>query len=177
MADEEFDWSSIPYASVESGHCAGALVGEVESGTVHSAWPLTEDGNYSFWLYGDPYKATISKEDGTEVEEDIYEAHNLTLLIGGDSNPMGQGVRVNQVKYMRIRDMEAPTYDFPVGEEDVSFHFDKVWFYQKGKQGLVIAVRDGYFFVGSCDCNKPEQQTALCAKGLAMGAYWLVGGD
>jgi hypothetical protein len=31
-------------------------------------------------IFGDPYKATVSKEDGSEVEEDIYEAYNLSLV-------------------------------------------------------------------------------------------------
>jgi hypothetical protein len=31
-------------------------------------------------VFADPYKATITKEDGSEVEEDIYEAYNLTLV-------------------------------------------------------------------------------------------------
>lgn len=82
------------------------MVGDVSTGAVHSSWPLTEDGNYSFWvngvvklglgagrllhlfvlvfvlsqLFADPYKALISKEDGSEVEEDVYEAYNLTLV-------------------------------------------------------------------------------------------------
>jgi hypothetical protein len=47
----------------------------------------------------------------------------------------------------------------------------------QGKEGIVIAVRDGLFYIGKCDCNKPEQQTPLCAKGLAQGAYWYHGGD
>jgi hypothetical protein len=47
----------------------------------------------------------------------------------------------------------------------------------QGKEGLVIAVRDSTFYIGKCDCTKPEQQTPLCAKGLAMGAYWVHGGD
>ena len=47
----------------------------------------------------------------------------------------------------------------------------------QGKEGLVIAVRDSNFYIGKCDCNNPKQQTALCAKGLAMGAYWVHGAE
>lgn len=43
----------------------------MESGMPHASWPLDDEGNYTFWLYGDPYKATIAKEDGSEVEEDV----------------------------------------------------------------------------------------------------------
>ncbi len=32
-------------------------------------------------LFADPYKATITKDDGSEVEEDIYESYNLTLVM------------------------------------------------------------------------------------------------
>lgn len=31
-------------------------------------------------VFSDPYKATVTKEDGSEVEEDIYEAYNLGLV-------------------------------------------------------------------------------------------------
>ncbi len=31
-------------------------------------------------VFADPYKATIAKEDGSEVEEDIYEAYNMSLV-------------------------------------------------------------------------------------------------
>ncbi len=31
-------------------------------------------------VFGDPYKATVTKESGAEVEEDIYEAYNLGLV-------------------------------------------------------------------------------------------------
>lgn len=31
-------------------------------------------------LYADPYKGMITKEDGSEVEEDIYEAYNMSLV-------------------------------------------------------------------------------------------------
>lgn len=45
----------------------------------------------------------------------------------------------------------------------------------QGKEGLVIAVRDSNFYIAKCDCNKPEQQTALGAKALAIGGYWVRG--
>jgi hypothetical protein len=31
-------------------------------------------------VFADPYKATVTKENGSEVEEDIYEAYNLSLV-------------------------------------------------------------------------------------------------
>ena len=46
----------------------------------------------------------------------------------------------------------------------------------QGKEGLVIAVRDSNFYIAKCDCNKPEQQTALGAKALAIGGYWVRAG-
>ncbi len=47
----------------------------------------------------------------------------------------------------------------------------------QGKEGLVLAVRDSNFYIAKCDCNKSEQQTALGAKALAIGAYWVHGSD
>lgn len=31
-------------------------------------------------VFSDAYKGTVTKEDGSEVEEDIYEAYNLSLV-------------------------------------------------------------------------------------------------
>jgi len=173
----DFDWSSIPYAAVSSGHCSAAIVGDATTGLATASWPLAEDGNYSFWVFADPYKATIAKEDGSEVEEDIYESYNLTLILGGDFNPLGQGVRINSTKYLKVNEMDRPTYELVISDAPVTFHFDKAYFFQKGKEGLVIAVRDSNFYIAKCDCNKPEQQTALGAKALAIGGYWVHGGD
>jgi hypothetical protein len=44
---------------------------------------------------------------------------------------MGQGVRINSVKYMRVNQFDRPKYDFTVNDAPVSFHFDTVWFFQK----------------------------------------------
>ena len=68
--------------------------------------------------------------------------------LGGDPNPMGQGVRVNMVKYMRVKELSDMSYDFEVNDEPVTFTFNKVVFFQKGKQGLVVAVKDTTF----CAC-------------------------
>lgn len=60
-----------------------AVLAADTTGNVFSSFPLAEDGNYTFWIFSDPYKATVTKEDGTEVEEDIYEAYNFGLVRGG----------------------------------------------------------------------------------------------
>jgi len=57
----------------------GILAGDT-AGNIFSSFPLAEDGNYQFWIFSDPYKATVTKEDGSEVEEDIYEAYNFGLV-------------------------------------------------------------------------------------------------
>jgi hypothetical protein len=44
-------------------------------------------------LFADPYKATIAKEDGSEVEEDIYESYNLTLVCLGVCAPADAPMR------------------------------------------------------------------------------------
>lgn len=57
-----------------------AVLAADTSGNIFSSFPLAEDGNYAFWVFSDPYKANVMKEDGTEVEEDIYEAYNFGLV-------------------------------------------------------------------------------------------------
>lgn len=110
-----------------------AVLAAGSDGTVYSSFPLAEDGNYTFWAYSDAYKAPVSKEDGSEVEEDIYEAYNLGLVStrlrtakaeGGTCYcshwsraqvaserkaeiPPGHGVRVNGTKYMIVQDLSS----------------------------------------------------------------------
>jgi hypothetical protein len=73
-------------------------------GNFYSSYPLAEDGNYKFFLYTDPYKAMISKNDG-EVEEDVYEAYYLGLLLQGkrEEIPSGHILRVAGEKFMHVR--------------------------------------------------------------------------
>jgi hypothetical protein len=52
-------------------------------------------------------------------------------LLGGERNPLGQGVRVNSVKFLYVNTMERPTYEFEVNGGKVSFHFDSAVFCQK----------------------------------------------
>jgi hypothetical protein len=74
-------------------------------GNLLSSFPLSDDGNYKYWAFSDPYKATVSKSDGTDVEEDIYEAYNISLLVTGQKASIaeGHGVRLNGEKYMHTR--------------------------------------------------------------------------
>jgi len=66
---------------------------------------LADDGNYKYWAFSDPYKATVMKNDGSEVEDDIYEAYNLSLLLSGQKGSIaeGHGVRLNGEKYMHLK--------------------------------------------------------------------------
>ncbi len=52
-------------------------------------------------------------------------------ILGGDYNPLGQGVRVNSTKYLKVNEFERPTYELVINDAPVSFHFDKVAFFQK----------------------------------------------
>lgn len=52
---------------------------------IHSRFGLTSIGCTAIivcatQVFSDAYKATVTKEDGNEVEEDIYEAYNLGLV-------------------------------------------------------------------------------------------------
>ncbi len=59
-------------------------------------------------------------------------------ILGGDFNPLGQGVRVNSTKYLKVRDTDRQSYDFDVDGTHVSFHFDKVAFFQKVRSGCPL---------------------------------------
>jgi hypothetical protein len=74
-------------------------------GNFLGSYPYAEDGNYKFFLYTDPYKATISKSTGEDVEEDVYEAYYLGLLLQGKRAeiPDGHVIRVCGEKYMHLR--------------------------------------------------------------------------
>jgi hypothetical protein len=66
---------------------------------------LSDDGNYKFWAFSDPYKATVMKNSGDEVEEDIYEAYNISLLLANQKGSIaeGHGIRLNGEKYMHLK--------------------------------------------------------------------------
>ena len=74
-------------------------------GILHSSFPLDKDGNYKYWAFSDPYKFTVMKNDGSEVEDDIYEAYNISLLLAGQKGNIaeGHGVRLGGEKYMHLK--------------------------------------------------------------------------
>ncbi len=88
----------------QTGACTDVMAGDVQ-GNFLGSYPLQEDGNYKFFLYTDPYKATISKSTGEDVEEDVYEAYYLGLLLQGKRAeiPDGHVIRVGGEKYMHLR--------------------------------------------------------------------------
>ena len=77
-----------------------AVLAADTTGNVFSSFPLAEDGNYTFWVFSDPYKATVTKENGTEEEQDIYEAYNFGLVRGVGS-PGGGAMAVAAVTTRR----------------------------------------------------------------------------
>ena len=58
-------------------------------------------------------------------------------LLGGETNPLGQGIRVNATKFLRVNEMLSPTYEILVNDEKVTFRFDKVIFAQKVRASCV----------------------------------------
>lgn len=86
-----------------TGACQEVLAGDTQ-GNFFSSYPLAEDGNYKFFLYTDAYKATISKDEG-DVEEDVYEAYYVGLLLQGKKEeiPKGHVLRVGGEKYMHMK--------------------------------------------------------------------------
>ena len=86
-----------------TGACQEVLAGDTQ-GNFFSSYPLAEDGNYKFFLYTDAYKATISKDEG-DVEEDVYEAYYVGLLLQGKKEeiPKGHVLRVGGDKYMHMK--------------------------------------------------------------------------
>ena len=75
----DFDWQGTCAAVHATGFVDTVVAGDM-TGTALGSYPLAEDGNYQFWVFADAYKATITKETGAEVEEDVFEAHNLGLV-------------------------------------------------------------------------------------------------
>lgn len=106
-----------------------AVLAAGSDGTVYSSYPLAEDGNYTFWAYSDAYKGMVNKDDGSEAEEDIYEAYNLGLvrracrfhtpaalfsaptsmvqLASGRKSeiPPGHGIRINGSKFTQVQEL------------------------------------------------------------------------
>ena len=88
----------------QTGHCTDVMAGDTQ-GNFLGSYPYAEDGNYKFFLYTDPYKATVSKSTGEDAEEDVYEAYYLGLLLQGKRAeiPDGHVIRVCGEKYMHLR--------------------------------------------------------------------------
>lgn len=64
-------------------------------------------------------------------------------ILGGDFNPLGQGVRINSTKYLKVNEMDRPTYELVINDAPVTFHFDKAYFFQKVCRLCVCSVRRG----------------------------------
>ena len=109
--------SSPALAARSTGHLDAVIAGDT-AGNIFASYPLAEDGNYKFWVFSDAYKGNVTKEDGSEVEEDIYEAYNLSLLFTGqkDQIPPGHGIRINGEKYMHTSSLKGNTYQARIGD-------------------------------------------------------------
>jgi hypothetical protein len=55
--------------------------------------------------------------------------------------------------------------------------FDELHVLKKGKVGITIAVKGGYFFLAKTDTGEAGQSLPACAASLAIGFYWAVGPD
>ena len=112
-------------------------------GNVFASYPLKPDGSNVFSLFGDPYKGTVVKEDGSEVEEDIYEAYNLSLLVTGQKGSIapGHGVRINGEKLMHTSSLKGNTYKAKIGDDSHNVTIDEIFVLKKGKVGVMLAVK------------------------------------
>jgi hypothetical protein len=125
-----------------SGGCEAVIAGDT-AGNVFASYPLKPDGSNVFSLFGDPYKGTVVKEDGSEVEEDIYEAYNLSLLVTDQkgSIPPGHGVRINGEKMMHTSSLKGNTYKAKIGDDSHNVTIDEIFVLKKGKVGVMLAVK------------------------------------
>ena len=126
----------------------------------------------------------MTKESGAEVEEDIYEASNLGCLLSGQkaSIPEGQGIRLNGVKYMQAQVLKNQTYQAKIVDESGNeakypVTIEEVHVMKKGKDGIMLGVKGGYFFIAKHDSSDPKQTGPAAAEALAIGFYWAVGPD
>lgn len=182
----DFDWQGTCAAVKAAAEpIEYALAGEAAGGTAYGSYPLAADGNYSFWVYSDPYKATITKEtnggkDIAEVEEDVYEAHNISRLLAGDKSDTHlkeQGVRLNGTKYTILRELATQKYSAKVDGVAYDVTIDKVCVGKSKDGGIVIATKGGYYFAARYTANPRSDPFLAVAEAIAVGFYWAVGPD
>lgn len=106
----------------------------------------------------------------------------VQLLSGQKSSiPAGQGIRINGDKYMHVRVQPKDTYtarivDAEGNETTYPVTIDEVHVLKKGKIGIMMGVKNGYFFATKFD--EGEGHTGpKAAEALAIGFYWAVGPD
>ncbi len=148
-----FALETTPTVALQCGATTEVMAGDTQ-GNFFSSFPLAEDGNFKFFLYTDPYKATISKSTGEDVEEDVYEAYYLGLLLSGKKGeiPDGHTIRIGGEKYMWLRALAQETYiakvkDADGNETDHKVTIPEVHVMKKGSVQLFCGVKSGYFFL------------------------------
>lgn len=80
-------------------------------------------------------------------------------------------------KYMHLNMVKQQTYPVKINEANYNVTLDEVHILKKGKTGVIIGVKSGYFFMAKTDNDNPAQQPPLAAASLAIGAYWACGPD
>ena len=50
--------TSLTLLPPQTGACKGVIAGDV-SGNLLTSFPLGDDGNYKYWAFAEPYKATV----------------------------------------------------------------------------------------------------------------------
>jgi hypothetical protein len=156
-------------------------------------------------VFADPYKATITKEKGREieeVEEDVYETYNLAcLLINAktDDNFKSQGVRINGSKFTVLRELPNQTYiakvraipprcllvlaipvtkvHMQIDGESHNVTLEQVYVLKSKEAGLVIGVKGGYYFAARYKSDPRSDPSLAVAEDLAIGFYWACGPD
>jgi hypothetical protein len=154
------------------------LAGDV-SGNVYASVPLDATGNYTFWVYTDPYKAQITKNDGSEVEEDVYEAHVIGQLLAGKKAEIADGhcLRINGEKYMHLRVLPSEVYKAVIGEDSFNVTIDEVHVLKKGKTQVFLGSKGGYFFMVKSEAGGGVGGGAAELNAMAIGFYYAVGPD
>ena len=149
--------------------------------------PTCHSSLFPLQVFADAYKATITKEIGTkgetaEVEEDVYESHNLAQYIAGnktDPSLKTQGVRINgDAKFVEMRDItQATPYKVDIDGTEHHVSIEKVTILKGKNNSLVLGVKGGYYLAAIYKADARSDTSPAIAQALAISFYWAVGPD
>lgn len=94
---------------------------------------------------------------------------------GQGRSPPGLALLFSIARFLQV--LKSQTYPAKIADASYNVTIDEVHVLKKGKIGLMIGVKNGYFFLAKCNNEDAKQQGPACAASLAVGFYWAVGPD